>query len=335
MSAYGFGGKSTNSTIPSGDTLAKKLSRWEHHRSETRDALESVEKASKQFQECCTSSSKVSAEEKIRSRNIFKREFERFKDALEKLENCLTMGYVLVVVASHSSHLDGLVCLLVLLRVRVVRCILVVLSSFLPLTRKRSFSRLLLYKLNMTRKTTNRANSARDFADRQKILLGFTEKKRIFVAQMEADDERSSLLSSSSNNNNGGSNNSKKLSAEEMTEGMTPEQLLRLQTQQIKSQDQTLHALSRLSTKLKATSGTIYNEIEEQMEIADDLEKDFKQTQMKMKALRKKGHELNGYRKNEIAEQDRKIRLEAEKEREKEIRAKEASQKGFWGWFNS
>ena len=95
---------------------------------------------------------------------------------------------------------------------------------------------------------------------------------------MEADDERSSLLSSSSNNNNG-SNTSKKLSAEEMTEGMTPEQLLRLQTQQIKSQDQTLHALSRLSTKLKATSGTIYNEIEEQMEIADDLEKDFKQTQ--------------------------------------------------------
>ena len=152
---------------------------------------------------------------------------------------------------------------------------------------------------------------------------------------MEADDERSSLLSSSSNNNNGGSNNSKKLSAEEMTEGMTPEKLLRLQTQQIKSQDQTLHALSRLSTKLKATSGTIYNEIEEQMEIADDLEKDFKQTQMKMKALRKKGHELNGSRKNEIAEQDRKIRLEAEKEREKEIRAKEASQKGFWGWFNS
>ena len=98
------------------------------------------------------------------------------------------------------------------------------------------------------------------------------------MAQMEADDERSSLLmsngSSSSNNNNG--INSKKLSAEEMTEGMTPEQLLRLQTQQIKSQDQTLHALSRLSTKLKATSGTIYNEIEEQMEIADDLEKDFK-----------------------------------------------------------
>ena len=145
----------------------------------------------------------------------------------------------------------------------------------------------------------------------------------------------SNETNASSNNNNGGSNNSKKLSAEEMTEGMTPEQLLRLQTQQIKSQDQTLHALSRLSTKLKATSGTIYNEIEEQMEIADDLEKDFKQTQMKMKALRKKGHELNGYRKNEIAEQDRKIRLEAEKEREKEIRAKEASQKGFWGWFNS
>ena len=87
-----------------------------------------------------------------------------------------------------------------------------------------------------------------------------------------------------------------------MMEGMTPEQLLRLQTQQIKSQDQTLHALSRLSSKLKATSGTIYNEIEEQME---------------------------------IAEQDRKIRLEAEREREKEIRAKEASQKGFWGWFNS
>tara|TARA_X000000368_G_scaffold392358_1_gene357049 strand:+ start:742 stop:1206 length:465 start_codon:yes stop_codon:yes gene_type:complete len=154
---------------------------------------------------------------------------------------------------------------------------------------------------------------------------------------MEAEEERSSLFMSSSNNSNNNNNSSqvKKLSAAEMTEGMTPEQLLRLQTQQIKSQDQTLHALSRLSTKLKATSGTIYNEIEEQMEIADDLEKDFKQTQMKMKALRKKGHELNGYRKNEIAEQDRKIRLEAEKEREKEIRAKEASQKGFWGWFNS
>ncbi|CAL6274053.1 unnamed protein product [Bathycoccus prasinos] len=274
MSAYGFGGQSVTQKSGVDATLAKKLSRWEHHRSETSDAFESVEKASKQFQECCASKASriVSAEEKIRSRNIFKREYERFKDALEKLENCLTMG----------------------------------------------------------------ANSARDFADRQKILIGFTEKKRIFVAQMEADDERSSLLSSSSsNNNNGGSNTSKKLSAEEMTEGMTPEQLLRLQTQQIKSQDQTLHALSRLSTKLKATSGTIYNEIEEQMEIADDLEKDFKQTQMKMKALRKKGHELNGYRKNEIAEQDRKIRLEAEKEREKEIRAKEASQKGFWGWFNS
>ena len=140
MSAYGFGGQSATQRGVDA-TLAKKLSRWEHHRSETSDAFESVEKASKQFQECCTSkSSKVSAEEKIRSRNIFKREFERFKDALEKLENCLTMGYVLVVVVSHSSHLDGLVCLLVLLRVRVVRCILVVLSSFLPLTRKRSRS---------------------------------------------------------------------------------------------------------------------------------------------------------------------------------------------------
>ena len=139
MSAYGFGGQSaTKSGVDA--TLAKKLSRWEHHRSETGDALESVEKASKQFQECCTSKSSVSAEEKIRSRNIFKREFERFKDALEKLENCLTMGYVLVVVVSHSSHLDFLVCLLVLLRVRVVRCILLVLSSFLPLTRKRSRS---------------------------------------------------------------------------------------------------------------------------------------------------------------------------------------------------
>jgi hypothetical protein len=137
MSAYGFGGQSaTNGGV--GDTLAKKLSRWEHHRSETRDAFESVEKASKQFQECCTSSS-VSVEEKIRSRNIFKREFERFKDALEKLENCLTMGYVLVVAVLHS-HLDFLVCLFVLLRVRVVRFILVVLASFLPLTRKRSRS---------------------------------------------------------------------------------------------------------------------------------------------------------------------------------------------------
>ena len=189
----------------------------------------------------------------------------------------------------------------------------------------------------LARAVHDRANSARDFADRQKVLLGFTEKKRLFIAQMEAEEERSSLFMSSSNNSNNNNNSSqvKKLSAAEMTEGMTPEQLLRLQTQQIKSQDQTLHALSRLSTKLKATSGTIYNEIEEQMEIADDLEKDFKLTQMKMKALRKKGHELNGYRKNEIAEQDRKIRLEAEKEREKEIRAKEASQKGFWGWFKS
>jgi len=79
-------------------------------------------------------------EEKIRSRNIFKREFERFKEALEKLENCLTMGCVLVVVV-HSRD-DFLVCLLVL-RVRVVRVLLVFLS-FLPLTRKYSFSRLLL-----------------------------------------------------------------------------------------------------------------------------------------------------------------------------------------------
>ena len=139
MSAYGFGGQSaTKSGVDA--TLAKKLSRLEHHRSETSDALESVEKASKQFQECCTSKSlSVSAEEKIRSRNIFKREFERFKDALEKLENCLTMGYVLVVAVLHS-HLDFLVCLFVLLRVRVVRFILVVLASFLPLTRKRSRS---------------------------------------------------------------------------------------------------------------------------------------------------------------------------------------------------
>ena len=88
------------------------------------------------------------------------------------------------------------------------------------------------------------------------------------------------------------------------------------------------YALSRLSTKLKATSGTIC-EIEEQMEIADDLEKDFKLTQMKMKARRKKGHELNGYRKNEIASKIEDS-IRAEKEREKEIRAKEASQKGFW-----
>ena len=156
MSAYGFGGQSATQRGVDA-TLAKKLSRWEHHRSETSDAFESVEKASKQFQECCASKSSkiVSAEEKIRSRNIFKREYERFKDALEKLENCLTMGYVLVVVASHSSHLeDGLVCLLVLLRVRVVRCILVVLSSFLPLTRKRSFSRLLLSE--QTRRETLR-----------------------------------------------------------------------------------------------------------------------------------------------------------------------------------
>ena len=142
MSAYGFGGQSATQKSGVDATLAKKLSRWEHHRSETSDAFESVEKASKQFQECCASKSSkivVSAEEKIRSRNIFKREFERFKDALEKLENCLTMGYVLVVAVLHS-HLDFLVCLFVLLRVRVVRFILVVLASFLPLTRKRSRS---------------------------------------------------------------------------------------------------------------------------------------------------------------------------------------------------
>lgn len=269
MSAYGFGARET-------DAKNGVIGRWQYHHSETRDALASAEKASTEYERCCSNSGGrevASVEEKVRSKNIFERELERFRDALEKLENCLTMG----------------------------------------------------------------ANSARDFADRQKVLLGFTEKKRLFIAQMEAEEERSSLFMSSSNNSNNNNNSSqvKKLSAVEMTEGMTPEQLLRLQTQQIKSQDQTLHALSRLSTKLKATSGTIYNEIEEQMEIADDLEKDFKLTQMKMKALRKKGHELNGYRKNEIAEQDRKIRLEAEKEREKEIRAKEASQKGFWGWFNS
>ena len=140
MSAYGFGDKSTTKSTPNGDGLTKKLSRWEHHASETRDALESCEKAAKQFQDCCTCSS-VSVEEKIRSRNIFKREFERFKEALEKLENCLTMGCVLVVVV-HSRD-DFLVCLLVL-RVRVVRVLLVFLS-YLPLTRKYSFSRLLLY----------------------------------------------------------------------------------------------------------------------------------------------------------------------------------------------
>lgn len=143
MSAYGFGGTTRatpNTGSGVGDNLTKKLSRWEHHASETRDALESCEKAAKQFQDCCTCSS-VSVEEKIRSRNIFKREFERFKDALEKLENCLSMGCVLVVVV-HSRD-DFLVCLLVL-RVRVVRVLLVFLS-FLPLTRKYSFSRLLLY----------------------------------------------------------------------------------------------------------------------------------------------------------------------------------------------
>ena len=209
--------------------------------------------------------------------------------------------------------------------------LLCVFIFFTALTLSLCVSSLFLFAFAFPR-TFRRANSARDFADRQKVLLDFTEKKRLFVAQVEAEDERSSLFMSSSNSDN---SRVKKLSADEMMEGMTPEQLLRLQTQQIKSQDQTLHALSRLSSKLKATSGTIYNEIEEQMEIADDLEEDFKQTQIKMKALRKKGHELNGYRKNEIAEQDRKIRLEAEREREKEIRAKEASQKGFWGWFNS
>ena len=66
------------------------------------------------------------------------------------------------------------------------------------------------------------------------------------------------MSSSNNSNNNNNSSQVKKLSAAEMTEGMTPEQLLRLQTQQIKSQDQTLHALSRLSTKLKATLSLIH-----------------------------------------------------------------------------
>ena len=44
------------------------------------------------------------------------------------------------------------------------------------------------FSFSHTRRT-RRANSARDFADRQKVLLGFTEKKRLFIAQMEAEEE--------------------------------------------------------------------------------------------------------------------------------------------------
>jgi len=194
---------------------------------------------------------------------------------------------------------------------------------------KRELERFIEHLERLESSVTIGASSAREFAERQRVILEHRERKRAFAKII--DERRSDEVSYS--NRYSKSDCVKRVSASEICEGMTPEQLLRLQTQQIKSQDASLNALSMLSSKLKATSGTIYNEIEEQMEIADDLEKDFKQTQMKMKALRKKSHELNGYRKNEIADQDRKIRLEAEKEMEKEMRAKEASKTGFWGWF--
>jgi len=102
MSAYGFGA----TTKPSGNNTENSSSknqvigRWQHHHLATRDALASCQKASEAFEECCCSTTSrsgsggaaASVEEKIRSKNIFARELERFKDALEKLENCLTMG---------------------------------------------------------------------------------------------------------------------------------------------------------------------------------------------------------------------------------------------------
>ena len=94
MSAYGFGARET-------DAKNGVIGRWQYHHSETRDALASAEKASTEYERCCCSNSGgrevASVEEKVRSKNIFERELERFRDALEKLENCLTMGYARVI----------------------------------------------------------------------------------------------------------------------------------------------------------------------------------------------------------------------------------------------
>ena len=93
MSAYGFGARETDATNG-------VIGRWQYHHSETRDALASAEKASTEYERCCSNSGGrevASVEEKVRSKNIFERELERFRDALEKLENCLTMGYARVI----------------------------------------------------------------------------------------------------------------------------------------------------------------------------------------------------------------------------------------------
>lgn len=99
MSAYGFGATTTSGNNENSSSKNQVIGRWQHHHLATRDALASCQKASEAFEECCCSTSSrsgsggaASVEEKIRSKNIFARELERFKDALEKLENCLTMG---------------------------------------------------------------------------------------------------------------------------------------------------------------------------------------------------------------------------------------------------
>lgn len=103
MSAYGFGattGKTSGNNNENSSSKNQVIGRWQHHHLATRDALASCQKASEAFEECCCSTTSrsgsggaaASVEEKIRSKNIFARELERFKEALEKLENCLTMG---------------------------------------------------------------------------------------------------------------------------------------------------------------------------------------------------------------------------------------------------
>ena len=95
MSAYGFGAQKETDDAKNG-----VIGRWQYHHSETRDALASAEKASTEYERCCSNSGGrevASVEEKVRSKNIFERELERFRDALEKLENCLTMGYARVI----------------------------------------------------------------------------------------------------------------------------------------------------------------------------------------------------------------------------------------------
>ena len=102
MSAYGFGAQKETDDAKNG-----VIGRWQYHHSETRDALASAEKASTEYERCCCSNSGgrevASVEEKVRSKNIFERELERFRDALEKLENCLTMGYARVIFSDDAS----------------------------------------------------------------------------------------------------------------------------------------------------------------------------------------------------------------------------------------